>query len=257
MKRIYSILLILAISLSMTGCGNDKSQPNIEVPDEVVNSQEKEETIIKGDNIPTEVESVNLFDETLKEYTKDTLPENLYDIDFDSDNLTNKEEIDASTDMYKSDTDGDGIIDGDEIKETNTDPLKWSTRDDNISDLEYSIINKIDFEASWTATDANGFKVYLANPEDQLYLLGKVSINTFDSLETISEVYQIKNFSGKIALDVSKYIEEVAESIAIYKDKNNTPEKLEVNITEDRLVEFNVEDGDGFVAIYEPINKEN
>ena len=153
--------------------------------------------------------------------------------------------------MYKVDTDGDGIGDHDEIYKTKTNPLKWSSRDDNISDLEYSIINGKEFKAGYTDTDANGFKVYLDKPEDRLYIISKVSTDSFNDLETISEAFQIKCFNGKMALNCNKYVAEVANSIAIYKDVNGVATKVETNITQDRLVEFTVNKNDVIVLVYD------
>ena len=264
MKKIYIISLILVLALSLTACGNKKEPSNNSRPitneqNNVTEENNNQETTNKEevtqseavDTIPVESEKVLLFDENIQEFTNDTLPENMYDIDFDTDGLSNKEELDLSSDMYKSDTDGDGIKDGEEVKETLTDPLKWSSRDDGVSDLEYIITNRADFEAGYTATDANGFKVYLAEAKDQLFVISKTSTNVFDNLETISEAFQIKYFSGKIALNVNKYIDEVAQSIVIYKIENNKAVKLETNIDENRLVEFNVLENDIFVVVYE------
>lgn len=261
MKKIYIISLTLVLCLCLTACGRDKDNnsrpitndqtPSIENTQPDNKTPEEENKISFENSAPIEVEKVEIFDADAQEFTKDTLPENMYNIDFDTDGLSNKEEIDLSCDMYKSDTDGDGIKDGEEVKETLTDPLKWSSRDDNISDLEYVITNRTDFEEGWTATDANGFKVYLKEAKDQLFVISKTSTDVFDDLETISEAFQIKYFSGKLALNVNKYIEEVAQSIAIYKVKNNKAIKVETTIDEDRLVQFELNENDIFVVVYE------
>jgi hypothetical protein len=171
--------------------------------------------------------------------------------DFDGDGLKNQMEINLGTNMYLVDTDGDGVSDKDEVDNTKTDPLKWSSRNDNISDLEWSIINIKAFEEGYSDLDSSGYLIYQAKAEDRLFIISKKSTNTFNSLETISEAYQIRFFSGKMALDCSAYTEDVANSIAIYRDVNGKPEKIETFVNESRFVEFEVSENDIFVAVYE------
>ena len=148
MKRIIYILLIMTLILSLCACGKkDKNTPTQELGEPV------------GDTA--------IFNEDSKQYTSENLPKEYENNDFDGDRIKNKDEIKNGTNMYKVDTDGDGISDYDEIKNTKTDPTKWSSRDDDVSDLEYSIINNGEFKEGYTSTDANTFKVYLAKAEDR------------------------------------------------------------------------------------------
>ena len=250
MKKYYSILLIAALALSLCACSKTPSDSNNNTtPPEV------EEPTIKLEEVKEE-EGVQLFDENLQQYTADTLPDGYDRKDFDGDGLNNKDEIAAGTDMYVIDTDGDGLGDRDEIYETKTDPLKWSSRDDDMSDLEWSIVNA-EFEEGYTATDAYGFKMYLTNPEDRLYIISKVKTDVFNDLETISEPFTVKNFSGKMALNVNKYIDEVANSISVYKIQNNQPVKIDSKVDENRLVEFEIQENDVFVLVYSGNEGEN
>lgn len=54
--------------------------------------------------------------------------------DYDSDGLTNEEEVIAGTDPTDDDTDGDGVTDGDEVDTHGTDPLDTDTDDDEMDD---------------------------------------------------------------------------------------------------------------------------
>lgn len=56
------------------------------------------------------------------------------DDDFDADRLTNRQELDRSTDIYASDSDADGLSDYDEIFVRSTDPIKADTDDDGLND---------------------------------------------------------------------------------------------------------------------------
>jgi hypothetical protein len=244
MKKIL-ILIVCILVLSLTACGFNKHVA--ETPTTTAPTEPPLGEFIDDD-------TVNLYDENNQHYTAENLPDNYVKKDFDGDGLNNKDEIANGTDMYKVDTDGDGIGYHDEIYKTKTDPLKWSSRDDGVSDLEYSIVNQGEFKEGYTNTDANGFKMYLAKPEDRLYIISKVSTNTFDELETISESFQIKSFNGKMALNCNKYMDDVANSIAIYKDVNGVATKIETVVDENRLVTFNVNSNDIIVVVYEVNN---
>lgn len=242
MKKIICLFLALIFIFALSACspknnGGDPTKPGEPAKPEL------------GEQV--ELEEVVIFDENNKPFTAENLPDDCKHKDFDADGLNNETEIENGTDMYRVDTDGDGISDFDEIKNTKTDPTKWSTRDDGKSDLEYMLVSGTEFKEEYTATDANGFKVYLAKAEDRLWVISKTSTNVFDDLETISEAFQIKYFSGKVALNCNKYVDEVANSIAIYKDVNGKATKVECTVTEDRLVEFNLEENDVFVVVYE------
>lgn len=243
-KVIVLLLIVLSLSLVVAFCFMLRNKNN--------QTDVTEITDIVGESV--EYEDVYLFGENNKHFTNDNLPDEYKNSDFDSDELKNKDEIEYGTNMYKVDTDNDGISDYDEVNKTKTDPTKWSSRDDEMSDLEYSIINQGGFKEEYTYTDANGFKIYLSKPEDRLCVISKTSTNVFDDLETISEAFQIKYFSGQVALNCNKYIEEVANSIAIYKDVNGVATKIESSVDKDNLVVFKLDENDVFVLVYEPNN---
>lgn len=235
MKKSVILLLILTITISLSGCSLlDKTDEKLELSSE-------------------ELKEVVMIDNESKMFTKDTLPEEYNDVDLDMDALTNAEEIQYGTDMYVMDTDSDGLADGTEVRESKTSPLKWSSRDDDISDLRYYVThNNVGFKPTWTGVNQYNIRVYLAKPEDYLYIFSKVSTDVFDGLETISEATQIKDFSGKLAVDTSNFIDEVAHSIAVYKATDTDIVKIDTFLNGDRLLEFIVSDGDTIVLAYEP-----
>ena len=181
-------------------------------------------------------------------YTKETLPDNYLKKDFDCDKLSNKDEIEHGTDMYKVDTDNDGISDSQEIKETNTDPTKFSSRDDGVSDLDWWFSKADDFKEGWSSLDVSGYRVYLKEASDRMFSFAKVSTDAFDKLETITEAYEVRGFSGKVALELSAYNEEVHNSIAIYISNGNTITGAATTV-ENGMVVFEVEENDIVVAV--------
>lgn len=243
-----AILISVALLLCLLTACQQQSSSNPSGNDAPTQTQPTSPPV--GD--PVEGELVYIFDANGAQYTADTLPNNYLRKDFDGDGLKNQDEIKYNTDMYHADTDGDGIGDGNEISSTKTDPTKWSSRDDGMSDLEYSIINEGKFQEGYTETNIYGFKIYLAKPEDRLWIITKTSTDIFNDLETISEAFQVKCFSGKIALNCNKYVAEVANSISVYKDVNGVATKVETIVDGDNLVNFEVQANDVFVLVYEP-----
>lgn len=183
----------------------------------------------------------------------ESLPSSEKRSDFDGDGLNNADEISHGTDMYKVDTDEDGISDYDEIKTTQTDPVKWSSRDDNVSDLEYWLTRAEGFSAGWSSVDFSGFKVYIEKPEDRLWIIRKVKTEAFAELETISEAYQIDNYSGTLGVDMSRFVEEVVQSVAVYKVASDGSYAKEQSAVDQGMLMFPVNDDDIFILVYEPV----
>lgn len=150
--------------------------------------------------------------------------------------------------MYEVDTDNDGISDYQEVKETNTKPTKFSSRDDGVSDLDWWFSKTDDFKEGWSRLDASGYRVYLKEANDRMFSFSKVSTDAFDKLETITEAYQVNGFSGRVALELSAYNEEVHNSISIYISNGDTVTEA-VTLVEDGKVVFEVKDGDVIVAV--------
>lgn len=94
--------------------------------------------------------------------TAETLPESDYDFDYDGDGLTNKEEIDLGTDFFRTDTDSDGLTDFDEVRTHGSDPLKFSTSDDGISDL-VKALKGFDFNKVYSDSELTPQPVELAD----------------------------------------------------------------------------------------------
>ena len=256
MKKIITILLAIAITSSLAGCSildKFKAEDGSVNLDNVIDNIIKEDTDMVENSKLTgeELEEAMIISKDNAMFTKDTLPDDMLDVDIDSDGLTNAEEIQYGTDLYTMDTDGDGIEDGIEVYETETSPLKWSSRDDGVSDLEYHIVNQNkDFRTGWTQANEFNVKVRITKPEDWLYYFTKVSTDVFNELETISEAFRINEFSGVLAVDTSMFNEDVLNSITVYKDVNGVATKIDTAVNENKLVEFIVSSGDTLVLVY-------
>lgn len=81
-------------------------------------------------------EKVSLINKSLPKGTlyEQNLSHIEWSSDYDGDGLTNEREKELGTNMYLIDTDGDGITDYTEVEQYHSNPLKWSTADDNVSD---------------------------------------------------------------------------------------------------------------------------
>lgn len=246
MRKVFlSFLAFIVIAIMLEGCsrGNSKSDPNTDAGA----TDTPQKSIEIGDKVDYEV---YLLDENGVHFTEETLPTEYRYYDFDCDSLNNAEEIKNGCDMYKVDTDDDGICDYDELYITKTDPTKWSSRDDNVSDLEWSITNGSEFTEGYTTSDSLGFKFYLKKPTDKMHIITKVSVPNFDSLYTITEALQIKNFSGTIAFNASSYVDEVAQAIKFYKVSDDSYQEIPSTVDENRLIIFEVSENDIIVGVY-------
>ena len=258
MKKTILIIAVLIVVALLVGVGiymavQENDTPNTQNPtgtSATDPTKTTESQYVPGD--PAEESYPNLSDNPFQVAPED-LPSSDKRKDYDGDGLNKIDEVTHGTDLYKVDTDADGISDYDEIETTKTDPLKWSSRDDNVSDLEYWMTREEGFEAGWTAEDFSDFKVYLAKPEDRLWIIRKVSADAFAELETVSEAYQIDNFEGTLGVDLSRFVEDVAKSIAIYKVNENGQCVKEQTAIDAGVLMFPVEDDDIFVMVYEPV----
>ena len=165
MKKILCLILAIGFVFSLAACGNKKTQDD--------EKSEEKTTAVGGEEIPPE--EIYDFDDENVLYDAETLPDDYKKYDFDKDGLKNHEEIAQGCDIYKVDTDGDGLTDYDEVKNSKTDPTKWSSREDDMSDLEYYLANKDGCKEGYDKLDVSGYRVYLAKSEDRLWIISKVS----------------------------------------------------------------------------------
>lgn len=249
MKKILLITLLIVVVLC-AGCAK-RGEPSLDPKnpgstDQPQPSPTIEPVVEVGEEVTKE--DVYLLDETGAKFTAETLPDEYQSADFDCDSLKNRDEIKYGSDMYKVDTDGDGISDYDEVDKTKTDPVKWSSRDDGVSDLEWFISQEKDFSEGFSSINAFGFQFYQAKPADRIGYMSKTSVVNFDELNTITEALVIKAFSGKLAFNASRYTEDVAQSIKVFKADGTTCKEIQTTVNENRQVVFEVSENDVIVA---------
>ncbi|MDD2393733.1 MAG: hypothetical protein PHN99_06950 [Eubacteriales bacterium] len=154
--------------------------------------------------------------------TAETLPSSDYDFDYDGDGLTNKEEIDLGTDFFRTDTDGDGLSDFDEVRTHGSDPLKYSTSDDGISDL-VKVLKDLDFNRAYTVAELDLQPVELADnldflPDDtdseMLHVYETYSGNLFQDWTCLTPPFVLYEAKGFLTSELTDGF--TAQNTAVY-----------------------------------------
>ena len=131
------------------------------------------------------------------------------ELDFDGDRLSNKEEQEAGTDMYNSDTDGDGLTDYDELNRYDTNPLKYSTSGDEISDyikIERNLdINRKYMETEVKPQDVEARYGVVLKPADinSQYYGSFMEYSTDDTVKSTYDVFNMLNFVGNVEYETN------------------------------------------------------
>ena len=205
------VVIAVIIALVMIKSGDNDSSDEAE--EEIVVSLD-DDTIVKDENIGRyEVE-----DETIDIVNADYGTQHS---DLDGDGIKNIDEHNAGTDMYNPDTDEDGLNDYMELKVYNTDPLKFSSRDDEVSDLDWILQDSANFTEGYVEDEMSGLWFYLSKPEHRAFDTEVVDTDKFDALDTISSIYEIKRFSGKLAFFEPVYTSEIYKHITVYAYRND------------------------------------
>ena len=165
------------------------------------------------------------------------------DEDYDGDGLTNQREKELGTNIMNADTDNDGISDGDEVNNCNTNPLKWSTSDDNISDFA-KIVKKLDINKKYgegeikpEAIEVNS-SVTLKPSDLESEIKGIFREFTKDNkINSYKPVFSLYNFEGEVEykLDDTDVVLLVARNGKYTEFENYTiaDRKMTIKIDED------------------------
>lgn len=164
--------------------------------------EEKTETVgetleIKDDQIlEQEEEKFQLTEENKQE-------------DYDQDGLTNEKEVELGTDPINEDTDNDGILDGDEVNQYQTDPLKWSTSDDQISDYA-KIVKELDIHKKYGENEVTPEPVEVNSsvtlvPKDlESETKGVFKEFSRDNvIKSYKPIFSVYNFEGELQYELS------------------------------------------------------
>jgi len=165
--------------------------------------------------------------------------------DNDEDGLTNEEEVNLGTNPESSDTDGDLLSDYDEVKKHSSDPLKYSTAEDGISDyakitLKLDINEKVDEgKYHFTKIETKNKNVTLIPSTVEAQAKGKFEEFTTDSnLHTEEKIFSVYGFEGRIEYKLSSSTDVILLTYyngkyTEFDDYKITDKTLEISIDED------------------------
>jgi hypothetical protein len=184
--------------------------------------------------------------EVYEEVLKD-LPEEFITADIDKDGINNKEEIDLGLSPYTEDTDNDGISDYEEKHTYHSDPLKWSTADDEISDLakvlkNLSVDSPIQNYTPETIMISSEIQLI---PEDinseTLHIFSGYNGEAFNNLTPIIPPFRLYDFSGKVKVDLTAFqtkdvnvyfYNSLSGKVEQWNDVTNDSQYIEINFDE-------------------------
>ncbi len=184
--------------------------------------------------------------------------------DYDDDGLTNEEEVALGTHPYAEDSDSDGLSDYDEAKIHNTDPLKYSTSGDDISDF-VKIKKDLDINKKYSQKDIDikdkEINSYITLKPDNVEseVLGEFESFSRDSnIDSIGNKFTVYDFEGKIEYKLDK-----VDVVLLVCYNNKYTEYDDYDIKSDKMI-INIEKEDNakvFVITskdnYEKYLKEN
>jgi hypothetical protein len=191
---------------------------------------------VKENILVNENEEIKLTESELKE-------------DTNGDGLTNEEKIRLGLDILSDDTDGDGLTDYDEIYVYGSDPTKYSTSGDVLSDA-YKIAKGYDINTYYSdstvikVTDNMSLTLDDAKDIEAYY---KEYTGSVPSKYTIAMTpFRVYSFTGQIEvkIDNPEYYEVIS-----YDNINKEETELESNATENALV-FEISNDNPILIVY-------
>lgn len=142
-------------------------------------------------------------------------------LDYDGDKLTNAEEIQYKTNPYIKDSDNDGLTDNEEVKIFNSDPNKFSTSGDSISDYS-KIRKKLDINQKYNESlvlnkEAEYTTIITKMPDDvESEVKGRITSAYFSITTGISaNKITFSNYVGKIKYKITNN-----DFLLLIKDNN-------------------------------------
>ena len=142
--------------------------------------------------------------------------------DDDKDDLSNEQEKELGTAMRNSDTDGDGLKDGEEVNIYNSNPLKYSTSQDEISDY-IKIKRGLDINTKYSLNEVKPERVQISpsitlvpNDLNSQYYGGINQGEVDKKLGTHYENFAMFKYEGKI-----EYLVDEDDLILLYHDYND------------------------------------
>ncbi len=163
------------------------------------------------------------YEDIVYEELINELPDDFLEADDDRDGIANCDELSFGLSPFTEDTDCDGLSDYDEINIFNSDPLKWSTADDGISDL-VKVLKQLDIRTAIqnytpeTITISNEVNLI---PEDinseTLYILSGYKGAAFKNLiPSIIPPFRLYDFNGSVQINISALQPKDTKNLNVY-----------------------------------------
>ncbi len=221
---IFIIAVLILVGLNFFGKKSHKTEKYSQIENQ---EQVNEETPLYG--------GVKLGQFELNEENKT--------LDYDGDGLTNEEEVQYETNVIDSDTDSDGLTDYDEVKYHNSDPTKYSTSDDGISDY-IKVERELRIDRKYTPSEVKPEEVEVSYnikliPEDleSQYYGGLEQYSNDTTVNSTQSVFSILNFRGTVEYNTNNkdsiLLLRDGNEYSEYKNYKNEDGKLIITITED------------------------
>ena len=164
----------------------------------------KPESVVDKVDIEKEIELAN------DEIPEFELTEDNKDEDWDKDGLSNEEEVALGTSPLFEDSDNDRLTDYDEVKNHNSDPLKYSTSGDGISDY-VKVKKDLEIDKKYSEKDIEledikvNSSVTLVPKNAESEVLGKFEAFSKDkNVEALVNSFTVYDFEGKIEYNLDK-----------------------------------------------------
>lgn len=186
-------------------------------------SDSKYKKLVKNNTLVMPIDKVELTKEELN-------------LDSSNSGITNKEKIDLGLDILSTDTDSDGLSDSDELNIYHSDPTKFSTSGDLLSDY-YKVNNNLDVNKKYDIVptlpiDTDTFKFIPKKAED-IKAYYKEYNGTIPSGYTLGvKPFRVYSFTGdlKIKVDNPDYYDVYTYNTTNKKAKKIKTKKQENNI---------------------------
>ncbi len=170
--------------------------------------------------------------------------------DSNGDGLTNEQKINMGLDILSNDTDGDGLSDYDEINIYKSDPTKYSTSGDVLSD-GYKVSKGYDLNKYYSGTAgikiADNIKLNVDDAKDIEAYYKEYTGNIPSRYNVAMTPFRIYSFKGQVELKIDnpEYYDVIS-----YDNINKVDTKIDYTIKDDTLLCFEISNDNPILIVY-------